>query len=51
MKKITIEPERRKKKSRDKLSPYNNFGNDEVKWEDGVGDDDGLKIISSREKY
>jgi hypothetical protein len=53
MKKIIIEqPEqKKKKKSSNKLSPYNRVGNDEVKWEDGVGDEAGLKIFSSGENY
>ena len=51
MKEIIIEPEqKKKKKSSNKLSPYNRVGNDEVKWEDGVGDEAGLKIFSSGEK-
>jgi hypothetical protein len=50
MKEITIEPEQKKnKKNRilDELSPYNNFGNDEVEWEKN----NGLKIDSRQKLF
>jgi hypothetical protein len=58
MKEIFIEPERKNKpnnpnkKNRilDELLPYNNFGNDEVKW-DKNNKLDGLKIDSRRKMF